>query len=283
MRAVGRPVLRYHGGKYVIAPWIVKHLPPHRIYVEPFGGAGSVLMAKPRSYSEVYNDLDGEVVNLFRVLRDPETGAQLERLLRLTPFARAEFEASYQPSDDPVESARRLVVRCFLGFGSTAMNSAARTGFRARPYRQNQTGAGDWANYPDAIPAMVDRLRGCLIEQQSAVDVIRRHDTEETVIYADPPYPHASRTSLQAGRAVAGKHCYRHEMTDDDHRELAVVLRSVAGMVVLSGYPCDLYDIELYPDWHRVTRSALADGARKRTEVLWLNAAAVAALPATLL
>lgn len=273
--AVRRPVLRYHGGKWLLAPWVIEHLPPHRIYVEPFGGAASVLLRKPRSYSEVYNDLDGEVVNPFRVLRDPAEGAELSRRLHLTPFAREEFEASYEPSEDRIESARRLVTRSFLGFGSTAINSASRTGFRAKAYRQNQTGAMDWRNHAGTLAAVTERLRGCLIEHTDALDLIARHDTPETLFYVDPPYVHDTRSALQRERATAGKHCYRHEMTDDDHRRLATTLHGVAGMVVLSGYGGGLYDDELYPDWHRVERPSLADGARRRTEVLWLNPAAV--------
>lgn len=270
--APARPALRYHGGKWTLAPWLLGFFPTHRIYVEPFGGAASVLMRKGRVYSEVYNDIDGEVVNLFRVLRDAEHGAELELLLRLTPFAREEFELSYEPTEDAVELARRLVVRCFLGFGSPAMNSAARTGFRAKAYRQNQTGAQDWANHADAIPAMVRRMRGVLVEHKPAQWVIEKHDTPETLFYCDPPYPVGTRSSQSNGTA-AGKHGYRHEMTDDEHRDLAAVLRRVAGMVVLSGYACDLYDLDLYADWHRFERAHFADGAKKRTEVIWMNLA----------
>jgi DNA adenine methylase len=93
-----RPVLRAHGGKWRIAPWILGHLPAHRIYVEPYGGGASVLLRKERSYAEIYNDLDGEIVNFFRVLRDPEQAGRLLELLELTPFAREEFELSYQPA-----------------------------------------------------------------------------------------------------------------------------------------------------------------------------------------
>lgn len=257
-----RPVLRYHGGKWRLAPWIIGHFPAHRVYVEPFGGAASVLMRKPRTYSEVYNDLDGELVNLFRVLRT--AGDRLIRALSLTPFARDEFVESYTPAADTVEQARRTVVRSFMGFGSNAHNR--KTGFRANSNRSNTTPAHDWGNYPQSVPAMVERLRGVVIENRPAVEVIRQHDGPLTLHYVDPPYPSGTRDDGAD---------YGHEMTDDDHRELAAVLRSVEGMVVLSGYPCDLYDRELYPDWHRVTRRALADGARERTEVLWLNPAAV--------
>src|SRR5438552_19126344 len=117
-----RPVLRYHGGKYRLGPWIAARLPEHRIYVEPYGGAASVLMRKPRSYGEIFNDTNGRVVSLFRVLRDPGQAAELERLLRLTPFSREEFEAGLEITDDPIEDARRLIARSFMGFG-TALTS----------------------------------------------------------------------------------------------------------------------------------------------------------------
>ncbi|MFG8489773.1 DNA adenine methylase, partial [Pseudomonas aeruginosa] len=103
MKGVRRPILRYHGGKWKLAPWIIQHLAPHHTYVEPFGGAASVLLRKARSYAEIYNDLDGDVVNLFRVARDH--GEELRQALALTPFAREEFEASYVETTDPLERA----------------------------------------------------------------------------------------------------------------------------------------------------------------------------------
>jgi len=256
-----RPVLRYHGGKWRLASWIISHFPPHRVYVEPFGGAASVLLRKPRSYAEVYNDLDGEIVNVFRVLRDPASARELERVLRLTPFAREEFELSYIRDEDPIEQARRTIVRSFMGFGSNAHNRA--TGFRSNSNRSGTTPAHDWAHYPDQIGAFVERLRGVVIENRPAIEVIRQHDSYETLHYIDPPYIHGARGAGQIGN-------YRYEMTDDDHRELAEVLRSVRGAVVVSGYPTPLYE-ELYAGWRMVARPAYADGARRRTEALWLS------------
>lgn len=268
MSAPTRPVLRYHGGKWLLAPWIISHFPPHRVYVEPCGGAASVLLRKPRSYAEVYNDLDGEVVSLFQVLRDPAQSAALERALRLTPFAREEFRLSYEPAEDPVEQARRTLFRSFAGFGSVGA-SGRKTGFRSNVTRSGTTPAADWQAFPETVAAFTDRLRGVIVECEPASEVIARYDGPDTLHYVDPPYPFETRTKTAKWDRI-----YRHEMTDDDHRALAEVLRSVKGMVVLSGYPCDLYDRKLYPDWHRVERRALADGARERTEVLWLNAAA---------
>jgi DNA adenine methylase len=266
-----RPVLRYHGGKWRLAPWIIDHFPEHRTYVEPFGGGGSVLMRKPRSYAEVYNDLDGELVNLFRVLRDADAGERLAWLLARTPFARDEFVLAYEPCDDPVEQARRTVVRSIMGFGSNAHNQ--RTGFRSNSNRSHTVPAHDWGNYPATLAVVLDRMRGVVVENRDALELIPQHDSTEALFYVDPPYPAGTRDNGPD---------YAHEMTDEQHRTLAATLHGVEGFVVLSGYPCDLYDAELYPDWKRVTRKALADGARARTEVLWLNPRAAAALQPTL-
>jgi len=252
-----RPILRWHGGKWRLAEWIISHIPRHRVYVEPFGGAGSVLLRKPRSYAEVYNDLDGEVVNLFRVARDH--GEDLRRALELTPFSRKEFADSYLETADPIEQARRTVIRSFMGFGSNSHNKA--TGFRANSNRSGTTPAHDWRNYPDAFGDVIDRLRGVVIENRNAADVMAAHDGEETVHYVDPPYVAATRDK---GRD------YRHEMTDADHEALADTLHGLHGVVVLSGYRSEMYDA-LYKGWRRVDRHALADGARDRVESLWIS------------
>jgi DNA adenine methylase len=261
-----RPVLRWHGGKWLLAPWIIGHFPSHRVYVEPFGGAGSVLMRKPRTYAEIWNDLDGEVVNLFRVLRSSEAEV-LVGALRLTPFSRAEFEQAYLPTDDAVERARRLIIRSFMGFGSNGHNRP--TGFRANSNRSGTTPAHDWINYPDSLQQVVERLSGVTVESKDAKAVMAQHDGPDTLHYVDPPYVFETRSDASSD--------YAHEMTDEDHAELLVFLRGLSGMVVLSGYPCALYD-EALPDWRRVERKALADGAAERTEVLWINPACVGAL-----
>lgn len=266
---VKRPVLRYHGGKFRIASWIIKQLPEHRIYVEPFGGAGSILMRKPRSYAEVYNDLDGDVVNVFRVLRDPASAELLRRLCELTPFSRREFRDSYEPATDPVERARRTILRTYMSHGTTGRRGNT-TGFRAKAYRQNQTGAVDWATWPSAVPAMVDRLSGVTIEERDAKLLIAQQDSTDTLFYVDPPYPWSTRQAEMRWRSRQDK-AYAVEMTDDQHRELAEQLTRVDGLVVLSGYPCDLYDRECYPGWRRVERGAIADRGKRTTEVLWFN------------
>lgn len=266
--AVSRPIIRYHGGKWLLAPWIIAHMGSHHTYVEPFGGGGSVLLRKPRSYAEIYNDLDGDVVNLFRMARDH--GEELRRLLQLTPFAREEFDASYEPSPDPLERARRMVVRSLQGFGSAAA-SGERTGFRSSSTRTGTSPAVDWRNYPDALVATIDRLQGVVVESRDALEVMAYHDRPETLHYVDPPYVHSTRSD-KVRHNDTGK-SYRHELTDDQHQRLAEFLLGLRGKVLLSGYRCPLYD-ELFAGWHRVERHAFADGARERIECLWLNDAA---------
>jgi DNA adenine methylase len=272
-----RPVLRYHGGKWMLAPWILQHFPPHRVYTEPYSGAASILMRKARaSLVEVYNDLHGEIVNLFRVLRDPAQASRLAELLSLTPFAREEFELSYVPSDDPVEQARRTVCRSMMGFGSNSA-SGMKSGFRANGNRQTAHPASDWVNYAPAVAAFTERLQGVVIENRMAIDIIRQHDYPDALHYCDPPYVHETRSEFTTTKGKG----YRHEMTDADHRELAQVLKECSGMVIVSGYPSDLY-AELYEGWHVSERAALADAGKNgrgdRTEVLWINNACMEAL-----
>lgn len=271
-----RPVLRYHGGKWRLAPWILSHFPPHRVYVEPYGGAASLLMRKPRCYAEVYNDLYGDIVSLFRVLRDVDTAAELERRLRLTPFARDEMVAAYEPPIDPIDAAHKMIIRSFMGFGATGVMGHI-TGFRANSHRSHTTPAMDWTNYQGQVPAFTARLQSVVIENREALQLVGEHDSDSTLYYVDPPYVHTTRS---LGNPHCAKHQYAFEMDDEDHRALAEVLHDVRGMVVLSGYPSPLYDAELYADWQRFERGHHADGARPRTEVLWLNPACSRALAA---
>lgn len=255
---VTRPVLRWHGGKWKLAPWIIDHMPAHRVYVEPFGGAASVLLRKPRSYAEIYNDLDDEVVNLFRVLRSDDA-ARLVELLWLTPFAAEEFASAYGPTENSIERARRTIVRAYQGFGSNGVHR--KTGFRSNSNRSGTTPARDWVNYPDALKTIVERLRGVVVMNRDACEVMAAHDAPDTLHYVDPPYLPETRD--------AGSD-YAHELTLEQHHDLLAFLRTLKGRVIVSGYPSQAYDDALH-GWRRVQRKALADGARERTEVLWMN------------
>lgn len=271
-----RPVLRYHGGKWKLAPWIIDHLPPHRCYVEPYGGAASVLLRKRRSHSEVYNDLDGGIVGLFRVLQDPAATAELKRLLGVTPFARAEFEKAYEPTDDPIEAARRLIIRSFMGFGSDGHNPEVTTGFRAASPQSGRSPERDWLNYLPALDLIAVRMMGVVVENRTALEVMGQQDGADTCFYLDPPYLPDTR-SQKSKRGRLRYHAYVHEMTEDDHHRLLAHALDLEGMVLISGYPSELYDTALN-HWERVEREAMACGARPRMEVLWLNPAAASAL-----
>lgn len=252
-----RPVLRWHGGKWRLAPWIISHFPRHRVYVEPFGGGGSVLLRKPRAHTEILNDREVEIVNLFRVIR--ERPDELARALALTPYARDEYAALYVAADDPLERARAFVARSFMG-------QSSKGGLRASGF---DTRVNDDAFIsrmrsldvlPDEVAAIAGRLTHVTIKNDDALALIARHDRPDCLFYCDPPY-------LDETHGTRG--VYRHRV---DHAELLALLQRLSGMVVLSGYPSALYDDAL-AGWMRVEKAALADGARPRTEVLWINPA----------
>lgn len=268
---IKRPVLRYHGGKFLLAKWIVSHFPKHRIYVEPFGGGGSVLMRKEPSYAEVYNDKWDIVWNVFNVLRDPVQASALQQKLELTPFSRTEFnrcgDVDLHQITDPVEKARLTIFRSFAGFGSASTNAKYSTGFRANSNRSGTTPAHDWQSYPKHITSFVERLRGVVIENKDYKSVIAQHDTPQTLIYLDPPYVHSTR-NMKRGNAA-----YVHEFSDQDHIDMASRVNQVEAMVIISGYACELYQ-ELFNargGWTMLSKDTYADGAKKRTECLWFN------------
>ena len=260
MTLVSRPVLQYHGGKWRLAPWIISHFPKHSIYVEPFGGAASVLLRKRPVAQEVYNDKDGEVVNFFRVLRDQQLAAKLTNLLDFTPFSRVEYDLAHSPSEDVVEQARRTLIKSFMGYGSNAISAQYKTGFRHRRY-----GSGppvEWANYPAHVQSFVERLKNVSIENIDAATIMQTYDTPETLFYIDPPYVMETRGTHGAS--------YKFEMDNAAHEDLARLVRSLQGKAVVSGYDCPLYH-RFYAGWHCERINALADGAAKRTECLWIS------------
>ena len=263
-----RPPVKWHGGDSYTGPWIIDQFPLHRIYVEPFGGAASVLLNKPFVEVEVYNDLDERITRLFRVLRDH--GEELQRRLQLTPYSELEFDAAaaYPDGASDIEKARLDYVRWRQSHGGQGQSLSATTS-RARGGKAGDVNA--WWTSIDQLPQIIERLRRVQIMCRPAVEIIKKIDNPEAVIYCDPPYPHSTQSS-------GSRNIYAHEMSDDDHRELAVVLRSCRAAVVLAGYPCDLYDRELYPDWRRVVRPVANHAAggkekRKMEDVLWIREA----------
>jgi DNA adenine methylase len=259
---INRPIMRYPGGKYSLAKWVISHFPFHATYVELFGGAASVLMRKTRSAGEVYNDLNGDVVNVFRILRNKEQATELARLLALTPFSHEEYRLAYEPCEDPIERARRMIFRSFAGHGSDSI-TRPNAGFRGfRNKESGVTAAQEWANLPREIKIFTTRLQGVCIEQVDAIKLIPVYDRLDTLYYADPPY-------LMSTRSRAGV-LYSYEMTDEDHQRLAEVLHKVKGMVIVSGYPSEIYD-HLYSGWRCIQHAHRAQNAKHSTECLWLS------------
>lgn len=241
--------------------------------MEPFGGAASVLLAKPVAHLEVYNDLDDDIVNFFAVVRDPALRARLVEACTLTPYARAEFERAYEHADDPVERARRTAVRAAMGFGSAGATKG-RTGFRIDSTRPRQTVVTDWATYPPALAAIGERMTMVMIESRHAHQVMQSFDSPETLHFVDPPY-------LPETRVLNGsQRYYRHELDADQHAELLDFLQGLQGMVVLSGYPSQLYTERLAGWEMRTTRARIAAnrGTGIRTEAVWLNPACLRSL-----
>jgi DNA adenine methylase len=263
---VKRPALRYHGAKFRLAPWVIGHFPSHKYYIEPYGGAAGVLLRKERCKAEVYNDIDGDIVNFFQVLRDPSTRQGLIESLMLTPYSRDEFLLAHEHTDVPIERARRTAVRASMGFGSGG-STLDKTGFRTDIKREYGTAMDLWVKYPLTLGAIGERLSGVQIENRPAIDLMLKHDSTETLHYVDPPYMLQTRNLGNRGRT------YRNEMTDSDHEALLNVLIKLEGHVVLSGYETDLYNDTL-SGWKKQTKPSRISSGRGtaiKTECLWIK------------
>ncbi len=269
--ALRRALVRWHGGKFLMAKTILGYLDvPHDCYTEAFGGAASVLLRKSPSPVEVLNDLDDELVNFYRVIRDESLSETLRDALEMTPYSRVEFLDAHRPAPEwnLIERARRFAVRQSMSFAPQANRPTA----KATAFRNNSSPGRapvrDWAGYPDFLAGATKRLRGVMIESRPAVEVLRDHDRAGTLHYVDPPYVPETRGAARKG--------YRHEMDVSDHAALLDALVDLDGMVCLSGYASAIYDERLV-DWQRIEKSTRDLAGQGRTEVLWLNPALVAA------
>ncbi|HEX3818614.1 MAG TPA: DNA adenine methylase [Chthoniobacterales bacterium] len=258
---VRRPALRYYGGKWRLASWITNELPPHSTYVEPYGGAASVLLRKPKSAFEVYNDLDCQVVNFFRVCR--ERGNELMRAIELTPYSRREYYDCAEPAECPIENARRFFVKSWQGYGGPRADN--KTGWK---FRRNKWVSGradqidEWRSAAE-LSRTVDRLREVQIECDDALHVIARYDSASTLFYIDPPYPAMTRSTRWSK-------AYKHELSIFDHELLIETLRRIRGLALISSYPNELYD---RLGWKRLTKKTqtFRGGGMLATEALYVS------------
>lgn len=257
-------VLKYSGSKWNIAKKLVELIPPHKSYVEPYFGSGAVLFSKPPSRIEIINDLDSDVVNLFRCIQ--ENPENLARLVMTTPYSREAYNDSFQgthitgiPSgDDRFHKACRFLTRMWQSYGSR--NDGYKNGWKYDASRERMYALWDWYALPEWIVGVAERLRKVQIEHKPALDVIKQFDNPDVFIYMDPPYLLGTRSHKQ----------YRYEMEDADHEELLnTVLRSRA-RIMISGYESKMYNDYLH-GWRRAGFSSHADGGRPRQEVVWMN------------
>ncbi len=250
---------RYPGSKQRIAPWVLQYMPEHHSYLEPYFGCGAVLFNKHPSKIETINDLDDEVVNFFKVLRD-QTEELIEKVL-FTPYARMEYEESHVVDPETltsVERARNFLLRTGMSYGYR-LNE--KVGFRRDiAGREAAYTVKQWNKLPQIIAEAAERLKMVQIEHKPAIELIKEFNNRKVLIYADPPYVFRTRSQMQ----------YPHEMSDEDHMEMCLTLLEHNGPVMLSGYENEIYN-DLLHGWRKESIKARAEGNKERTECLWMN------------
>jgi DNA adenine methylase len=257
----------WYGGKFSHLNWLLPLLPECHHYCEPFAGSAAVLLNREPSPVETYNDIDGEVANFFRVLRDSKE--DLVERIGLTPFSREEFYKSVTKNpvsiEDAIERARLFYVRARQA--RTGLAQTASLGRWANCRNTSRAGMSGvvsrWLGAIEDLPHIAMRLLRVQIENRPANEIVRLYDDPGTLFYCDPPYVHDSRTDRKA---------YGYEMIDAEHRELAYTLNLCRGRVAISGYRCDLMD-QLYKGWKRIDApEKMCHSVKKmRTEALWVN------------
>lgn len=253
-----KAVLKYPGSKWGAAGWIISHFPGHHSYLEPYFGSGAVLFNKPRSNIETVNDLDDNVVNLFQWVKDdPE---RLAHEIYYTPYSRQVYDMAFaREPKGSLQKAVNFYIRLQMGHGFRT--NGEKVGWKNDVQgRERAYAAKDWCSLPEKILQAAERLRGVQIECMPAVELIKRFNYSNVLIYADPPYMLETRHGKQ----------YRCEMSDEDHEELLEVLMDHRGPVLISGYDSPLYNDRL-KDWYREEAVSYSQVASRKTEVLWMN------------
>lgn len=260
-----RAIFRYPGSKWSLAQWTISLFPEgyeKMVYLEPFFGSGAVFFNKLPGTVETINDLNSDVVNLFRVLRDRTE--ELKRVLALTPYSREEYDHSLEPCEDPLERARRFMVYTTQAIG--AKLDGSKCGWRNHKQLKIGGTACKWGGITDTIDIAAKRLRGSTtnlvqIEHIDALRLIERYNSPDVLMYLDPPYVRSARKS--------GK-LYSHEMNDTDQvRLLETICRSKA-KIIISGYRSELYDTYL-AGWRSFDSQSQTTSGKVATETVWLN------------
>lgn len=255
-----KAVIKYPGSKWSIANWIISFFPEHHSYLEPFLGSGAVLFNKPRSNIETVNDLDGEVVNLFEwIKKDPE---KLAHEIYWTPYAREIYEKTYAKNvgGGSLQKAVRFYIRLNMGYGFRT--NERKVGWKNDVQgREKAYASYDWVHLPEKIMQAAERLRGVQIENMPAVELMKRFNYKNVLVYLDPPYMPDVRNGKQ----------YRYEMySEESHEELLEIALQHKGPVLISGYDTSLYNDRL-KDWYRSETTCYSQVCSKKKEVLWMN------------
>jgi DNA adenine methylase len=253
-----KTLLKYPGAKNRLAPWIVSHIPPHKVYCEPFLGSGAVFLNKEPAYNEILNDLDDDIYNFFKVVR--ENPKELCRLIEATPYSRTEYTTVYVESEEEalsIERARRFAVKCWQGFGC---GNKYKNGYRRGIGTTSPNPAKAWAGLPKTMQLAAERLKNAQIEHKDALELIKDMYGKDTFIYIDPPY-------LQDTRK---KYLYNHEMTDEQHMKLLKIAKESSCKIMISAYENELYNTELI-GWRKEHKSTTVECSRRRIETLYMN------------
>ena len=270
MNRLGQPI-KWHGGKFYLAPKLIDLFPPHVHYVEPYFGGGAVLFAKPaewvEGHSEVVNDLNGELMNFWRVLADEYHFPRFCRVIQAVPFGEAIWNHNREASPlSEVDCAVAFFVRYRQSRQGLGKDFATLSRTRTRRGMNEQ--ASSWLSAIEGLPEAHERLKRVVILNGDAIKVIRQQDGPGTFFYLDPPYLHGTRVTTGD---------YEHEMTEDQHAELLITLGKIRGRFMLSGYRSSLYDASAEShDWRRMDFpiDCKASGAKekpKRVESVWMN------------
>lgn len=260
-KTMKQALILYHGGKFRIADKIIRLFPKHSLYIEPFGGAASVLLKKAPAKTEVYNDLCGDLPRLFNIIRS--NGDELKELLFYTIYSRDELDLCYDPAEDDLEWARRFIVRTHLAVSTTSLNE--KTGFRRSINSIDHCSqAQTFMNVHEMIPFVRHRLRNVIIENTDFKKLLTYYDKPGHLYYLDPPYVDSTRSKSSIRRG------YKENLSIEDHHLLLQWALNAKAMVCISGYANDLYD-DLLQSWRRFEFDSMTDARIKRTEVVWIN------------
>lgn len=254
-----RPAFKCHGGKFYLSSWVISHFPENYTdytYLEPYCGGANVLINKQKSALEAVCDTDITVVQIFRALRDEPK--EFVRRLNLVKYCQETFDRALKRQNGPFDDYLDHAVNEYV------LRRMSRGGLRkAFAWSERKRGGqpGDlnaWKTALTVLPTIAERFREVYIFHKPAVEVIKTFNNKNTLLYCDPPYLHDTRQS---------KETYAHEMDTDAHVELARILNSFSGKVILSGYPSLLYD-RLFKDWNCEKRKIANHSSQQKAKVM---------------